>query len=704
MKFDAERLYKLLPAIYRIRDGEQGEPLKALIVVLAEQIGVLEEDLAQLYDDQFVETCAPWVLPYVGDLIGVRGLRGISQAQLNPRAEVANTIGYRRRKGTAAVLEQLARDITGWPARAVEFFQLLATTQYLNHRRPENRSFLAVSTTGRVERLASHAGVPRGAVRLERLGSPFEHLDGSKDLPHTVDVRRIASGRGRYNIPNVGIFLWRLGAYSLTRSPAVPAAPADRRRFLFNPLGNNTPLFNLPLTEDEFTHLAEPVNVPARISRRVLNNDLTSYYAPGRSLLLARPGGTAGDEPVPIPAGQIRVCDLSDLKDATGWAHLPREKDTVAVDPVLGRIAFPADEAKLPLATWHYGFSADLGGGEYERGGSFEVGLELVLQVANTRPAPFSTIQAALDELGSRNGVVEIIDSGRYAEDLTLAGGGQRLELRARNGSRPTLVLGGPWTLSGAAAGSLTLNGLLITGASLAADGGLGRLSLRHCTLVPGLALDTDGKPTSPGPPSLVVSSTTQVEIDHCVTGGLRVGEGVRVRIANSIVDATAETGVAYAATGKDGPGGPLRVVNGTVIGKVYARVLELASNTIFLAALAKKDSWPVPVLVQRRQQGCVRFSYVPPGSRVPQRFRCQPARSTDAARLRPVLTSRHYGDPEYCQLSPHCAVEIRRGADDEGEMGAFHDLYQPQREAQLRSRLEEYLRFGLEAGVFYVT
>ena len=43
-------------------------------------------------------------------------------------------------------------------------------------------------------------------------------------------------------------------------------------------------------------------------------------------------------------------------------------------------------------------------------------------------------------------------------------------------------------------------------------------------------------------------------------------------------------------------------------------------------------------------------------------------------------------------------------GADDEAEMGVFHDLFQPQRESNIRARLREYLRFGLEAGVFYET
>ena len=47
---------------------------------------------------------------------------------------------------------------------------------------------------------------------------------------------------------------------------------------------------------------------------------------------------------------------------------------------------------------------------------------------------------------------------------------------------------------------------------------------------------------------------------------------------------------------------------------------------------------------------------------------------------------------------------EIRRGADDEAEMGAFHALFSPQREANLQVRLGEFLRVGLAAGIFYET
>jgi hypothetical protein len=99
-----------------------------------------------------------------------------------------------------------------------------------------------------------------------------------------------------------------------------------------------------------------------------------------------------------------------------------------------------------------------------------------------------------------------------------------------------------------------------------------------------------------------------------------------------------------------------------------------------------------------------VRFTWLPLDSAVPRRHRCRPASADEAARVRPVFTSLRWSEPGYGQLSDRCAVELRRGADDEAEMGAFHDLFQPQRESNLRTRLGEFLRFGLEAGVFHAT
>src|SRR5215208_2230087 len=138
MTLPDDRLYSLLPAVYRLRDAEEGLPLRDLLSAISREVAVVEEDLAQLHDDLFIETCAEWVVPYVGDLVGVGGLHDLI-GRASRRAQVANTVAYRRRKGTAAVLEGLARDATGWPAHAVEFFQRLATTQHVNHVRLSNR-------------------------------------------------------------------------------------------------------------------------------------------------------------------------------------------------------------------------------------------------------------------------------------------------------------------------------------------------------------------------------------------------------------------------------------------------------------------------------------------------------------------------------------------------------------------------------------
>ena len=267
----AERLYQLLPAVHRIRDGQQGEPLRALLALLAQEFEALEENLEQLYDDQFIETCADWVAPYIGDLIGYRPLHtntredGSSSAatQASPRAEVAHTIAYRRRKGTAAMLEQLARDVTDWPARATEFFEQLATTQYMNHTR------LHALATANL----------RDTTALVQQGGPFNRL------AHTAEMRRPEAGSGRYNIPNVGIFLWRLQPFALSDIPLTPDDPAADpasaagRRLRFNPLGADQPLFRLPVTETQITHLAEPVNVPAPINLRLMARDVHAAQA-----------------------------------------------------------------------------------------------------------------------------------------------------------------------------------------------------------------------------------------------------------------------------------------------------------------------------------------------------------------------------------------------------------------------------------------
>jgi hypothetical protein len=75
---ERERLYDLLPAIYRIRDAEEGEVLRALLSVIEEEMQALEQDIARLYEDLFIETCDEWVIPYIGDLLGVHDVHPLS--------------------------------------------------------------------------------------------------------------------------------------------------------------------------------------------------------------------------------------------------------------------------------------------------------------------------------------------------------------------------------------------------------------------------------------------------------------------------------------------------------------------------------------------------------------------------------------------------------------------------------------------------
>ncbi len=730
MSFDIERLYNLLPVFYRLRDTEQGKqrlspdditmiaqlqeslanldnqdsneaeqlrrlldekqrgPLKALLSLIAEQIAVIDEDISQLYDNHFIETCAEWAVHYIGDLVGTRGLSDFPDAPFSQRAQVANTLAYRRRKGTTAVLEQLARDVTAWDASVVEYFQYLATTQYMNHIRPGNVTMADL----------------RKWEPLERVNTPFD------TITRTVDVRRIEKRRGKYNIPNIGVFLWRLGSYSLTKAPAFKL---DDRRYLFDALGKDTPLYNKPETENQITHLAKPINVPMPISRRVLHEYLDNYYGEDKSILLY-----VDDNEKSISVDDIEICNLSD-DGPEDWAHMPVDK--FAIDPVLGRIALPEALPGEPdvQITYHYGFTAKMGGGEYVRSKTFSSRLESVIKV----PSDENTIQDAIDRLTISGGVVEIEDNQYYRETPVInVPEGKTIELRAADKRRPVLVLEDELEISGGENSRVIINGFLISGGRLhvplvdinSNDNKLRELYVRHCTLLPGPNQAEADNGQLAQPRMLIEIPDTVVEVDKSIVGSIRSVEGAKVHINNSILDATGSTEIAYAGIfdeqssppGLPLPGATLRVENSTIIGKVYTLLMEFVSNTIFLASLTDPDTdtWIAPVMAERLQQGCVRFSYVPSGSKVPHKYKCRPEGEKDALCIRPLFTSLRYGDAGYCQLRQSCAVEIRQGGDDEAEMGAFHDLYQPQREANLRARLDEYLRFGLEAGIFFAS
>jgi hypothetical protein len=233
------------------------------------------------------------------------------------------------------------------------------------------------------------------------------------------------------------------------------------------------------------------------------------------------------------------------------------------------------------------------------------------------------------------------------------------------------------------------------------------------------------------GPNNAPINSHLKVQLAFSITGPLRIPEhSQELRIMDSIVDglpAAPGAGIAIAADSGGAPACPSTIERTTVFGESYYKELLLASEVIFTGL----------VTTVQRQQGCVRFCFVPDLSSTPRRYRCQPdleiSEETTAAIkqaeesgppltqtqkdaietaiyqnvilwLLPAFTATRYGLPEYAQLRLGSPVQIRTGAEDESEMGAFCHLKQPQRETNLKIRLDEYLPFGLEAGIIYVT
>jgi hypothetical protein len=309
-------------------------------------------------------------------------------------------------------------------------------------------------------------------------------------------------------------------------------------------------------------------------------------------------------------------------------------------------------------------------------------------------------------------------------------------------------------TVTGPKGSRFTLDGLLITGRSVQLGGDLQKVTIRHSSLVPGWELDNDCEPKRPTAPSLeIYSPDVCVVIERSILGPVQVnpvmptaneeqagkhrdnpsnvevqrahcqGTGpdyrldpIRLCVSDSILDAVHPDGEVIGAPGCPAAHAVLTIRRSTVFGRIQVHAIGLGENTIFNSRIT----------VARRQYGCLRFCYVTPGSRTAPRYHCQPdlveipiragfppawseearevALAPERLRVRPQFNGSSYGTPTYCQLAHTCAEEIKRGADDESEMGVFHDLFQPQREANLRARLDEYIPAGADVGVIKVT
>ncbi len=179
---------------------------------------------------------------------------------------------------------------------------------------------------------------------LDRLDGPFD------ELAHTVDVRSIASHRthGRYNIPSVGLFVWRLNVYSVTKTRARLQEEIGSEFFTFSILGNDTQLYTKAQPKAAAQRTTTELNFPTPIRRRSFETDIkraqshekpaSDYYGEAKSLFLwtgrpqqpssqrgrraSKAGQQRSSQPPqiiwePVPIEHIVAADLSD------WRYRP---------------------------------------------------------------------------------------------------------------------------------------------------------------------------------------------------------------------------------------------------------------------------------------------------------------------------------------------------------------------------------------------
>ncbi len=484
-------LYSRLPEIYRIKDDEirQEGQLKNYLAIVEDVLGKVHENIEQLYHDLFIETSDDWVIPYIGDLLGTTHLSGDYRTL---RADVADTIALRRRKGTIGAIELLTYDLTGWGVHCVELRENMLWNQNLNHQRHDaggNPPYGETSSTNINTVIRGGTITLRDPAVLSLLNTPFDQF------AHTADLKAQINSSILYNIPNLAIFLWRLCAYrvdvskplfnKIFKNPA-PKLPGDAKfivSFFVHPLGEPVTLFNI----NHYNHEARPPvitlidEVPGPVPFARLNESSeggvpdkyvsTGIYDstdPGLYDLVINDNGLQFHLPESSFNGD-KWTFRGDNLCAWNSAVVPEIKNReIIIDPVIGRILIGVDtnaEAldikKNLLLTYTYGAVGKVGAHPISRSATPAEwnGEAVILKSVNFHLNP-NGLRDALNNIqdSTKPIVIEINDSMVHTLDLSdplLVGtknedGGPNLQLnrsliiRAADDQRPIIKLKTP--------------------------------------------------------------------------------------------------------------------------------------------------------------------------------------------------------------------------------------------------------------------
>jgi hypothetical protein len=499
-RYYAEKILEWIPAIYKDEDGLGDNPgaLRGIVEILARQAATARQSIDRLWDDQFIDICDDWAIPYIGDLVGTRLVHELNRR--GRRVDAARTIFYRRRKGTPQVLEILIRDIADWEGVVVESFKRLARARHgLDPEPAELEGIVTRTPPGGWARLTS----VRGAALVD---GPFD------EFAHTPDFRQLRGKLGRYNIPKLNFHLFRLLPFEVNFATA---HKLGARRFTFDPSGRDIPLFRpdqrpdpqnwrppleweLPapipcrllgaaqymITSeliDELISLGLTASAASALSRYVgvlfrsearLRKTVESLGESAAILAKFEPllaGAITADSPkarliptaiqpdpsavavavgpnIDSPTIEHQLIAAGNLEDwGASLGLLPPEKELV-IDPERGRFWFraqPAGNVWTPL--YHYGFSGDIGAGIYDRRDTLGAGdPPSVSNGGDDNPGPV-TMNVPTPPL---SGTLRFEDNKTYKPDSDFTGI-DKFVLQAANFRRPyikrIMPLGAEW-------------------------------------------------------------------------------------------------------------------------------------------------------------------------------------------------------------------------------------------------------------------
>jgi hypothetical protein len=660
-EYFTEKLWEMIPAVYRHEDGIAANPgvLRAFIEILAEQAAVVRRSHDRLWDDQFIELCDDWAIPYIADLVGTRLVSALNKR--GRRVDVAKTIYYRRRKGTLRVLEELISDIAGWEGTVVENFRRLGRTRHGLDPPPG-------PLAGRLSGTCPGGWADMRRTRAAELaGGPFD------EFHYTPDFRRYSGIQGRYSIPKLAFHLYRIPSFRV--SAATPHLSGSSGGFTFDPSGRNIPLFAPrnrmdPAYNWDKWESPQEWELPGTIRCQLLADETA------RESLIPNAIRVSSDSGDPYTPDKVAAANLAQWNvPNVAW------QIEIAIDSERGRFMFTDGATDYDdTVDYHYGFSGEIGAGTYPRNH-----VETISPVIQKEDG--DSILAA--DLPS-DGVFQIDDSATYDGIPNPLDGIVCLIIQAANLMRPYVRMNQPWVLaSGCALGStggrdsiLVIDGLWLGGGHpIVLDGDYEQVIIRHTTLDPGEESPA-GNQIIPPVYLVVRGHIEHLYISKSITGPILSENGGLVedlKIEDCIIQSIeSNTSPVVGLTRSEA------IMNRvTAIGDISIKRL-IASEVIVTGSLNVGD----------KQTGCFRFSAAPIEFKnaLPKPFKPFWIPESGSSHY---FTSKRFGDPEYARLSAAAPAEVRQGAENRSEMGAFSSFIAQIRLASLDTKVNEYLPFG---------